>query len=160
MFTSYMHIAIEEACKAYSKGEVPVGAVIILNNQIISRAHNEVYTTHDPTAHAEILAIRKASKLLATTQLNNCHIYTTLEPCAMCAKAIILSRIRKLYFGVQDIKSGDVEHGCNVMNSLTSHHYTEIYPCIMENITYELMHKFFVKLRQYQQIQKTKNTKN
>jgi tRNA(Arg) A34 adenosine deaminase TadA len=106
----FMKIAINEAKKAGLRGSVPVGAVLIMNNEVISYAGNEVIRNSDPTAHAEILAIRRACLIKKSHILEGCDLYVTLEPCAMCAQAISLARIRRLYFGAYDAKYGAVDH--------------------------------------------------
>lgn len=141
-----MNDALNIATMAIHEDEVPVGAVIVnANGMIIASAHNKVITDKDPTAHAEILAIRKASKLLNSQYLINCDIYVTLEPCAMCAYAISISRLRKLYFGAFDTKSGGVENGARVLHNKACHHKPEIYGGISERESQILLHKFFKK---------------
>ena len=105
----YMNEAIKEAYKAYEKGETPIGAVIVRNGEIIARAHNLTETLNDPTAHAEILAIRKASDYLGGWRLINCDLYVTMEPCIMCSGAIVQSRIKKLIIGTKHIKNLNIE---------------------------------------------------
>ncbi len=109
-----MFFAIEQAKKAFAQDEVPVGAVIAQGDKVLASTYNLVITTSDPTAHAEILALRAASQILGTTYLDDCDLYVTLEPCAMCAAAIALARIRCLYFGAYDPKGGGVDHGAEV----------------------------------------------
>jgi len=139
--------AIIEAKKASKRGEIPVGAVITQGDKIIASAGNMVEKTNDPTAHAEILAIRKACKVLNTKFLTNCDIYVTLEPCAMCAKAISLARIRRLYFGAYDIKGGAVINGELIFNQLSCNHKPEIYDGINEAECKKLLQDFFVSIR-------------
>lgn len=114
---SYMDIALEEAKKAMELGEVPVGAVIIKDNKIISKAHNLKETLNDPTAHAEILAIQKATKALKNWRLSGCEMYVTLEPCPMCAGAILQSRISKLHIGTFDDKTGACGSVVNIVQN-------------------------------------------
>lgn len=111
----FMDIAIEEANIALKENEVPVGAVIVLGNVVIARAHNEVEQLKDPTAHAEILAIRRACKKLNSCYLDECKIFVTLEPCSMCLKAIFLSKIKKIYFGAYSFNTGAIFHKENMV---------------------------------------------
>ena len=120
-----MKIALKEAKKAYDKLEVPVGAVIVKDGKIIAKAHNQKETKFDTTKHAEILAIQKASKKLNSWRLIDCEMYVTLEPCPMCAGAIIQSRIKKVYFGVQDEKTGAVGSKLNLFKDFTFNHNVE-----------------------------------
>lgn len=138
---NYMQLAIEEAEKAAHRGSVPVGAVIVCNNTVISAAGNEVLMLRDPTAHAEILAIRHAATSLNTVILNNCDMYVTLEPCAMCAQAISLSRIRRLYFGAYDEKFGAVMHGSRIFDHAL--HKPEVICGILETRCAQILKKFF-----------------
>lgn len=127
-----------------SRDEVPIGVVIVLNNEIISSSANEVIKNNDPTAHAEIIAIRKASEKLGTRFLTNCEIYSTLEPCPMCAYAISLARIKAIYFGSYDKKRGAIS---NCMINSTFHHKPNIYDGIMESESNAILKKFFNGLR-------------
>lgn len=141
----YIKSAIKEAEKAFSEDEVPVGAVIVdyKNNKIIASCHNINIKSNDPTAHAEIEAIRKACLLKNTTILDDCDIYVSLEPCPMCAQAISISRFRRLYFGAYDIKSGGVEHGAKIFSSTSCHHKPDVYGGIMEKECGDILKKFF-----------------
>ena len=136
------------AKEAMQLGEVPVGAAIInyLDGSIVSFSGNRVEADSDPTAHAEILAIRKAAGILNTPRLNMCDIYVTLEPCAMCAKAISLARLRRLYFGAEDPKGGAIYNGPKIFSHSGCNHYPEIYSGISEIISSRLLRDFF-KLR-------------
>ncbi|AHX04620.1 nucleoside deaminase [Ehrlichia japonica] len=138
-----MKLAISKAQEDLS--EVPVGAVIVHNNKVISFANNSNIHNIDPTAHAEILAIRKACKILSTHILNQCDIYVTLEPCAMCAQAISFSKIRRLYFGTYNKKYGAIENGARVLQFC--HHIPEVYGGILEEENIKLITDFFKKLR-------------
>ncbi|MBY0462512.1 MAG: nucleoside deaminase [Alphaproteobacteria bacterium] len=109
-----MFSALDQAKKAYLHDEVPVGAVVMKGDTLLVSSYNLVKTTSDPTAHAEMLALRAASQILGTSYLDECDLYVTLEPCAMCAAAIALARIRRLYFGAYDPKGGGVDHGAQV----------------------------------------------
>lgn len=142
-----MLASLAEARLAFAAGEVPVGAVVVRNGTVLARAHNLVETTHDPTAHAEILAVRSAAKVLGTPRLVDCDLYVTLEPCAMCAQALSLARIRRLYFGAYDPKGGGVEHGARVFERETCHHRPEVYGGVCEAETADLLRRFFGERR-------------
>lgn len=139
-----MALALEAAHEAQAVGEVPIGAVIVSpNGDILSVAGNRTITQHDPTAHAEILAIREACQKLGSQRLIDCDLYVTLEPCPMCAAAISFARIRRLYYGASDIKSGGVEQGPRVFSHQSCHHVPEIYSGISENKSASLLTAFF-----------------
>ncbi len=142
---NYMLEAIALAKTAIEKDEVPVGAIIVdsRNNQIISQSFNQVESTFDPTAHAEIIVIKKACKILQTSRLEFCDLFVTLEPCAMCAAAISHSKIRRLYFGAYDIKGGAVENGVRFFESKTCHHSPEVYGGILQKESSKLLKDFF-----------------
>ncbi|MGN7661098.1 MAG: nucleoside deaminase [Anaplasma sp.] len=140
---TYMKLAMEEAIS--SSVEVPVGAVVVADSVVISKQHNLVVHDSDPTAHAEMLAIREACKHLATHLLSNCDMYVTLEPCAMCAYAISISRIRRLYFGAYNVKCGGVENGPRVFQFCS--HVPETYGGFFERENTEILQDFFQKLR-------------
>ena len=143
-----MDIALEEARSASERGEVPVGAVVVApNGEIISRASNRTREKKDPSAHAEMLAIRAACKLLGQERLVNHDLFVTLEPCAMCASLISAARIRRLYYGASDRKSGGVEQGARIFLHPQSHHRPEIYSGIGEDKAVELLKAFFASLR-------------
>lgn len=146
---SPMQTALEEARLAVSMGEVPVGAVVIdaETGSEIARAGNRVEAAPDPTAHAEILAIRAAAAKLGTSRLEGCDLYVTLEPCAMCAQAIAHARIRRLYFGAYDPKGGGVEHGARVFTQPTCHHRPEVYGGIDEAEAAAMLQRFFRERR-------------
>lgn len=141
----YMEIAIEEAKKAGKRGEVPIGAVVVdaTSGEILARAGNQTEADHDPTAHAEVLALREASKKLGSARLPNCDLYVTLEPCTMCATAISFARIRRLYYGAYDPKGGGVDHGACFYNQPTCHHKPEVYGGIRETECAMLLTDFF-----------------
>ncbi|MBR1735024.1 MAG: nucleoside deaminase [Alphaproteobacteria bacterium] len=141
-----METALQEAIEAGKRNSIPVGAVIVKSNKIISSAGNEVKKAHDSTAHAEILAIRRACSILKTPILEDCDMYVTLEPCAMCAQAISLARIRRLYFGAYDVKYGAVTHGCRVFEHAL--HKTEIISGIFETQCKKILVDFF-KTKRY-----------
>ncbi|MDX1974726.1 MAG: nucleoside deaminase [Rickettsiales bacterium] len=142
-----MHVALEQAQLAQSRGEVPVGAVIVKDGQLISASGNLVIDSHDPTAHAELLAIRAACQLLKTERLVGCDLYVTLEPCPMCAQAISFARIRRLYFGAYDPKGGGVENGARIFQQSSCHHKPEIYGGLNEQACAALLKDFFAELR-------------
>ncbi len=144
---SFMDLALEEARVAEAQGEVPVGAVIVRDGEVIARAHNQPLTLKDPTAHAELLAIRAAAKALGSERLVGCDLYVTLEPCAMCAAAISFARIRRLYFGAADPKGGAVEHGPRFFSQPTCHHAPEVYGGIAEREAGALLKDFFADRR-------------
>jgi len=140
---SFMQIAVEEARAAGARGEVPVGCAIVREGKVIARATNRVIADRDPTAHAELIAIRAASATLGSERLTDCDLYVTLEPCAMCAAAISFARIRRLYFGAGDPKGGAVEHGVRFFGSPACHHRPEIYGGINESESAALLKDFF-----------------
>lgn len=144
---NYMALALEVAERAAARGEVPVGAVIVQDGKLLVRAGNRVEADNDPTAHAEILAIRAAADMLDAPRLPDCDLYVTLEPCAMCAAAISFARIRRLYFGAYDPKGGGVEHGARFFGQATCHHAPDVYGGIAESDCSELLKKFFQDLR-------------
>ena len=128
-----MNVALEEAAKALERGEVPIGAVIVENfGNIVARAGNETRARLDPSAHAEVLAIREACTVLKTERLVNCDMYVTLEPCAMCAALIANARIRRIYFAASDPKSGGIQQGARIFDRKQTHHVPEIYSGIGE----------------------------
>jgi tRNA(adenine34) deaminase len=140
---SFMSIALEEAHAAQARGEVPVGCVIVRNGEVIARAGNRTVVDRDPTAHAELIAIRLAAKAVGSERLADCDLYVTLEPCAMCAAAIAFARIRRLYFGASDPKGGAVEHGVRFFTAPTCHHKPEVYGGINESECAALLKGFF-----------------
>lgn len=142
-----MKEALKEAKKAYDKLEVPVGAVIVKDGKIISRAHNLKETKYDTTKHAEILAIQKASKKLNSWRLIDCEMYVTLEPCSMCAGAIINSRIKKVYIGALDEKTGAVGSVLNLFEDFTFNHKVEAEKGIMQKECETMLKDFFKMLR-------------
>lgn len=139
--------AFKAAHHALSLSEVPVGAVVTYANRIISIGYNQTISLCDPTAHAELLAIREASRLMQNERLTDCDLYVTLEPCAMCAGAIAHARLRRLYFSIPDPKSGGVLHGAKVFDHSTCHHKPEIYDGFRARESRELLQKFFKSLR-------------
>lgn len=144
---SPMQIAMEEARAAGTRGEVPIGAVITHKNQIIARAGNRTREMNDPTAHAEVLAIRMACEVLQNERLGECDLYVTLEPCAMCAAAISFARIRRLYYASSDPKGGGVEYGPRFYSQPTCHHAPDVYSGIGEADATALLRDFFKEKR-------------
>jgi len=143
-----MDLALEEAEAARDRGEVPVGAVVAgPDGELLARAGNRTLELHDPTAHAELLAIREACAHLGSERLVACDLYVTLEPCAMCAAAISFARIRRLYFGASDEKGGAVEHGPRFFQQSTCHHAPEIYGGLGEAKASALLKAFFAARR-------------
>lgn len=143
----FMSIALKEAKKGLKKGEIPIGAVIICDNKIISKAHNLVETKNDATAHCELLAIRKAQKKLNSKYLNNCTIYVTIEPCPMCVGAIVWSKIAKIVYGANDPKSGACGSVINLANNSKLNHRCEIKSGILETDCANILKDFFKDLR-------------
>lgn len=147
--TAYMHQALDAARDAAEYGEVPVGAVVVeaASGRVLSVAANRVEQDRDPTAHAEILAIRAAAHELRAPRLTGCDLYVTLEPCTMCAQAIAFARIRRLVFGAYDPKGGGVEHGARVFSQPTCHHAPEVVGGMEEQACGDLLKEFFAGLR-------------
>lgn len=141
---SFMDLALAEAEKAAKAGEVPVGAVLVdASGKVLAAAHNRTETDRDPTAHAELLAIRAAAAKQGAARLSDCDLYVTLEPCPMCAQAISFARIRRLYYGASDPKGGGVEHGPRIFTQATCHHRPEVYGGIGDARAGELLRAFF-----------------
>ena len=138
-----MALALEEAEAAARRGEVPVGAVVVRGDSVLARAGNRTRELADPTAHAEMLAIREACRALASERLTGCDLYVTLEPCAMCAGAISFARLRRLYFGAADEKGGAVVNGARFFSLPTCHHVPDVYPGIGEGRAAMLLKDFF-----------------
>ena len=138
-----MDLALKAAETARKSGEVPIGCVIVRNNEVIATAGNRTLTDRDPTAHAEVLAIREATKVIGSERLVGCDLYVTLEPCTMCAGAISLARIRRLYYGAADPKGGAVESGVRFFASPTCHHVPEVYSAVGESEAATLLRDFF-----------------
>ncbi len=142
-----LSLAFERAREAAAAGEVPVGAVVVKDGEVLGAAGNRTLTDRDPTAHAEILAIRQAAARLGSERLIGCDLYVTLEPCAMCAGAISFARIRRLYFAASDPKGGAVEHGPRFFAQTTCHHAPEIYGGLRESEAAGLLRDFFRERR-------------
>lgn len=143
----YMKEALAEAKKAAAAGEVPVGAVIVKDGEIVGRGHNETETAKDPTAHAEMIAIRQAAKNLGGWRLTGCTMYVTTEPCSMCAGAIVWSRISRLFIGTMDPKSGACGSVFNIPQEGRLNHFVEIETGLMQEECSSLMKSFFKELR-------------
>jgi tRNA(adenine34) deaminase len=142
-----MAAALDEARGAAARGEVPIGAVVVNDGAIIARAGNRTIDLDDPTAHAEMLAIRMAAAAVGSQRLTGADLYVTLEPCAMCAAAISFARIRRLYFGALDAKGGAVESGPRFFTQPTCHHAPEVYGGLSESVASELLKGFFRERR-------------
>jgi tRNA(adenine34) deaminase len=138
-----MDLALKAAENAGKSGEVPIGCVIVRNNEVIATAGNRTLTDRDPTAHAEILAIRQAAARVGSERLTDCDLYVTLEPCTMCAGAVSLARIRRLYYGAADPKGGAVDSGVRFFAQPTCHHAPEVYSAVGENEAATLLREFF-----------------
>ncbi|MCX7988711.1 MAG: tRNA adenosine(34) deaminase TadA [Thermodesulfovibrio sp.] len=145
-----MKEALIEAKKAYEKGEIPVGAVLVIDGEIISRAYNQKETTFDPTAHAEILAIRQASQIIGAWRLTEATLYVTKEPCIMCSGAIVNARIKRVVYGCHDPKGGGVVSLYRILQDNRLNHQVEIQSGILEDECRHILQKFFRELRQNQ----------
>jgi tRNA(adenine34) deaminase len=139
----WMQHALKEAEKAYSKGEVPLGAVIVFDNMIIAKGHNQVETLKDPTAHAEMIAITSASEYLSSKVLLGCTMYVTLEPCSMCAGAIVLAKLEALYFGAYDNKSGACGSVLDITNNKSLNHQLSVTGGVLDAECGEILKRFF-----------------
>jgi tRNA(adenine34) deaminase len=143
----YMQEALKQAERAFSKDEVPVGCIIVHDNKIIARAHNQVETLKDPTAHAEMIAITQAGSFLNSKWLQDCIVYVTIEPCQMCAGALVLARIKKLVFGSNDPKTGAFGSVCDILTSKNINHIFEVTRGIKAQESSFLISEFFKKKR-------------
>lgn len=146
-FRSFMPRALALARAAAGAGEVPIGAVVVKDGHVVAEAHNTPRTDHDPTAHAEILAIRRAALVLQDERLSGCDLWVTLEPCAMCAGAITHARFARLYYAASDPKGGAVEHGARVFDQPQCLHRPEVYTGIGEAEAAEMLRAFFKERR-------------
>jgi tRNA(adenine34) deaminase len=144
---SFMELALDEARKARDLGEVPIGCVIMRDGVVIAAAGNRTLTDRDPTAHAEVLAIRAAAQKLGSERLVDCDLHVTLEPCAMCAAAMSFARIRRVYYGAPDPKGGAIDSGVRFFASPTCHHRPEVYGGIGEAASAALLRGFFAARR-------------
>jgi tRNA(adenine34) deaminase len=140
---SFMEMALEEARAAGERGEVPVGCVLVRGGEVIACAGNRTVANRDPTAHAEMIAIRDAARALSSERLEDCDLYVTLEPCAMCACALSFARIRRLYYGAADPKGGAIENGVKFFTSPACHHRPEVYGGLAEAAAGDLLKRFF-----------------
>jgi tRNA(adenine34) deaminase len=143
----FMDLALAEASAAAADGEVPVGCVIVRDGTVIARGRNRTIVDRDPTAHAEMVALRAAAFTLGTERLNACDIYVTLEPCTMCAGALSFARIRRLYYGATDPKGGAVDSGIRFFDSPTCHHRPDVYGGIAGQDAAALLREFFARRR-------------
>jgi tRNA(adenine34) deaminase len=144
---SFMDMALEEARAAQARGEVPVGCVIVRGSEVIVRASNRTVAERDPTAHAELLALRAAAAAIGSERLTGCDLYVTLEPCAMCAAAMSFARIRRLYYGAADPKGGAVDNGVRFFSAPSCHHRPEVYGGVSETGAAMLLKDFFAARR-------------
>jgi tRNA(adenine34) deaminase len=144
---SFMDMALEEARAAQARGEVPVGCVIVRGSEVVVRAGNRTVADRDPTAHAELLALRMAASSIGSERLTGCDLYVTLEPCAMCAAAMSFARIRRLYYGAADPKGGAVDNGVRFFAQPTCHHRPEVYGGVNESEAGLLLKDFFAARR-------------
>ena len=142
-----MKVALKEARKAFKKNEVPVGAVVVVDNRIVARGHNERETKSDPTAHAEVVALRKAGKKAVTWRLGETTVYVTCEPCSMCAGAIVLSRIKWLYYGADDPKAGSCGSLRNIVRDSRLNHQVILQSGILARESQVLLKEFFRNVR-------------
>src|SRR5690348_1022593 len=147
MAASFMDMALVQARAAGEAGEVPVGCVVVRDGAVIARAGNRTLTARDPTAHAEIVAIREAVAVLGSERLDDCDLYVTLEPCAMCAGAVAFARIRRLYYGAADPKGGAIESGVRFFASPTCHHAPQVYSGLGESASAVLLGEFLRQRR-------------
>lgn len=143
MHNKYMKIAIDEAKKASKNGDIPVGCVVVRNNEIIAKAYNKKHLTSDPTNHAEIIAIRKACKKLGDFRLEDCDVYITLEPCIMCYGALLSARVNRIYFGAYDKKYSIMD----LKDKISFNHSLEIVGGVLEEECSQMLSQFFTKLR-------------
>lgn len=144
----FMNQALREAEKAFEKDEVPIGAVIVLDNKIIGRGHNLTQSLKDATAHAEMIAITSAAEKIGDWRLENCILYSTIEPCTMCAGAAVLSRIKTIYYGARDPKFGACGSIFDIPTNEKLNHRIEVIAGLMESEAVEIMQRFFKKLRE------------
>ena len=147
MHEKYMKLALKEAWKAYDKKEIPVGAVIVKDDKVIAKAHNLKEIKNDTTKHAEMLAIQKASKKLGCWRLEDCEMYVTLEPCSMCAGALIQSRIKKVYIGTMDYKTGACGSVLNLLSDYKFNHKVEVETGVLADECEKILKDFFKELR-------------
>lgn len=142
-YRSFMDLALAEAARAAAEGEVPVGAVVVEGDRVVATGRNRTLVDRDPTAHAEVVALREAGRLLGSERLIGCDLWVTLEPCPMCAGAISFARIRRLYYGAADPKGGAVENGVRLYSSPSCHHVPEVYSGLAASQASVLLKGFF-----------------
>ena len=146
----FMRLALEEARLAEQEGEVPVGAVIVADGRVVARTHNQPIGMNDPTAHAEILALREAARALGNYRLGDCSIYVTIEPCPMCAGAMVLARVGRLVYGASDVRAGAVESCFEIASSAKLNHRVEAHGGVLEAECRALLQTFFTRRRSEQ----------
>ncbi len=146
-YRTFMDLALTEARFAAADGEVPVGAVVVKDGIVVATGRNRTLADHDPTAHAEIVALREAGRVLGSERLVDCDLWVTLEPCPMCAGAVSFARIRRLYYAAQDPKGGAVENGVRFYSSPSCHHVPEVYSGLAEREASEMLKGFFRERR-------------
>jgi tRNA(adenine34) deaminase len=144
----WMEEALREARRAESMGEVPVGAVVVVDDRVIARAGNRNIADHDPSAHAEILALREAGRVIGNHRLLHCTMYVTIEPCAMCAGALIHARVRRLVYGAADAKAGAVSSVLKIVNHPKLNHQIEVIPGVLASRCMDLLQDFFRRKRE------------
>jgi tRNA(adenine34) deaminase len=143
----YMRLALDEAAQAEAEGEVPVGAVVVCHSSIVGRGHNRNLLNNDPTAHAEVLALRQAAQILGNHRLADCELYVTIEPCAMCAGALVHARLKRLVYGASDPKAGAVQSVLQVLNNPRLNHQMEVVSGVMATESTALLQAFFRRRR-------------
>ncbi|MCI0660668.1 MAG: tRNA adenosine(34) deaminase TadA [Acidobacteria bacterium] len=143
----FMNFALAEARRANDVGEVPIGAVIVIGNQIVGRGHNQPISSHDPTGHAEIIAIREASKYIGNYRLLDASLYVTIEPCVMCAGALVNARIKRLIYGAPDVRAGAVDSVFQLCANSSLNHQMEVTSGILTEACRDLMQTFFKQRR-------------
>ena len=146
-YRSFMDAALAEAARAAADGEVPVGAVVVKDGVVIATGRNRTLVDHDPTAHAEVVALRAAGRVLGSERLIGCDLWVTLEPCPMCAGAISFARIARVYYGASDPKGGAVENGVRLFSSPSCHHVPEVYSGLAEREASAMLKDFFRERR-------------
>jgi len=146
----YMRLALEEAAQAETEGEVPVGAVVVCSGNVVGRGHNRNLQDNDPTAHAEVLALRQAAQLLGNHRLSDCELFATIEPCAMCAGALVQARLRRLVYGASDPKTGAVQSVLQVLNNPRLNHQMEVVSGVLATESTAILQAFFRRRREEQ----------
>jgi len=143
----WMRIALKQAQMAFEQGEVPIGAVVVYKGQVIAEAHNEKEKRNDPTAHAEVLVIQRATEVLGSWRLTDANLYVTLEPCPMCAGAILQSRLKQLVYGAADLKGGATGSVMNILDYKLWNHRVDIVAGVLEDECSDILKRFFKRLR-------------